>query len=155
MKKFLIILLMLFIIAGCKNKSGLTIEEFLELSNKFELYQVEPGVLFKIPNKEHLISEISVTDKQDIKAHYIIFDDSVSALDFYNRAIKDIESSIQEGTSITSNINGNYNKFIRFSSYRYSHHVLYYYLIRVDNTVLYGVAKNKDKFDSFISHIGY
>lgn len=155
MKKFLIILLMLFILTGCINKTGLTIEEFLELSNKFELYNVEPGVLFKIPNKKHLVSEISVTDKQDIKAHYMIFDDSVSALDFYNRAVKDIESSIQEGTSITSNINGNYNKFIRFSSHWHSYHTLYYYLVRVDNTVLYGVAKQKDKFDSFIKFIGY
>lgn len=155
MRKFLVALLMLFVLAGCKTKVGLTVDEFLELSNKFELYQEEPGVLFNITDKEHIISEISVTDKNDIKAHFMVFDDSVSAIDFYNRAQADIESYIQEGTSITSNINGNYNKFVRFSSYWYSYHSLYYYLIRVDNTVLYGVAKQKDKFDSFIKYIGY
>lgn len=155
MKKFLVALLMLFVLAGCKTKVGLTVDEFLELSNKFELYQEEPGVLFNITDKEHIISEISVTDKKDIRAHYIVFENSVSALDFYNRSQKDIESSIQEGTSITSNINGNYNKFIRFSSYWHSYHSLYYYLIRVDNTVLYGIAKQKDKFDSLIKYIGY
>ena len=151
MKKFILIIisvLCIFCLTGC-GKKKVSVEEFLSVTGK---YGYIPSDVTSEAQKSNpkIVQSISLNNNT-IEIEFHVLEDMNSALNKYTIIQRNVESYRMEGYLFSTDATTNYE------SYALNTKDNYYYVSRVDETLLYikGDYKDKDEIVNFVEEIGY
>ena len=150
-KVFLIIIsvLCIFCLTGC-GKKKVSVEEFLSVTGKYGYIPSDVTSEAQKGNPK-IVQSISLVSNNGIEIQFHVLEDMNSTLNKYTVTQRNVESYRIEGYLFSTDATTNYE------SYALNTKDNYYYVSRVDETLLYikGNYKDKDEIVKFIEEIGY
>ena len=148
-KNFIIIILIMFL-CSCNELVAVDTNKYIDVSKHYNL-NIREDAQKELDNNKY-ISNLTISENNKFKSFFYIFNDLQVAIDSFDNEKAVLET--QKNSVIYSETKVNLNNF---NKYIIDTNDNYYYLIRVDNTLLYIEGKDnyKTEINSFAKELGY